>query len=105
MLVVALIACVGLGLFTSGEYVLGRQRSEVAVAAALSDDEINTGSILYMPYEGKICRQILFDNQTGLLSDNGRVDCETAAYRSLDNTPKSWSFARLRVISTGFRDR
>jgi hypothetical protein len=56
-----------------------------------------------MPHEGRICRQVLFDNRTGRFSDNGNVDCERAAYRSA--SPKQWSFARVRAISTGFRDR
>ena len=44
------------------------------------DDEIYTGSILYMPDMGNVCRQLLFDNHNGQFTDNGYVDCERAAY-------------------------
>jgi hypothetical protein len=102
--VIALAALLGVGLFASGEYLTSGQR-RAAPAPASNNNEIYTGSILYMPYDGRLCRQFLFDNHTGRLSDNGSVDCESAAYQGTDNTPKRWSFARARVISTGFRDR
>jgi hypothetical protein len=102
--VIALAVLLGVGLFASGEYVTSRQRP-AAPAPASNDDEIYTGSILYMPYDGRLCRQFLFDNHTGRLSDNGSVDCESAAYQGTDSAPKLWSFARARAISTGFHDR
>jgi hypothetical protein len=102
--VVAIAAFLALGLLATGGYVAARQRPAV-VATASDDDEIYTGSILYMPDEGRICRQLLFDNHTGRLRDNGSVDCERATYRGSSDTPKQWSVARVRVISSGFRDR
>jgi hypothetical protein len=104
IIVAAVGACLGLGLLAAGGYV-AVTRHPAAVDTASNDDEIYTGSILYMPYEGRICHQFLFDNHTGRLSDNGSVDCDRAAYQGTDATPKHWSFARMRVISTGFRDR
>jgi hypothetical protein len=84
--------------------IVTRQAAAVAVAlAAVDDDDIYTGSILYMPDSGNACRQLLFDNQNGQFTDNGYVDCDRAAYRN-DATPKHWSAARVRVISSGFRD-
>ena len=57
-----------------------------------------------MPQEGRNCRQMLFDNNTGRFTDNGSVDCENAAYRGVDgNQSKQWSSARARVIADGFR--
>jgi len=95
----------GTSLFAAGEYITVRQRASAAAAAAAAanDEEIYTGSILYMPDEGKICHQLLFDNHTGRFTDNGNVDCENAAYRGAGGLPKQWSAARVRVISTGFR--
>ena len=103
IVVSAVAALLAVGLL-AGNYLASKHRT-AAVATASNADEIFTGSILYMPVEGRICHQILFDNKTGRFSDNGNVDCEHAAYRGTDNTPKQWSFARVRVISTGFRDR
>jgi hypothetical protein len=101
MVVVAAIGGVlATGLFATREIQIPRSPA-VATIAPSDDDEIYTGSILYMPYDGKICRQVLFDNRTGRLNDNGLVDCERAIYRSASATPN----ARARIISGGFRQR
>jgi hypothetical protein len=76
-----------------------------ALEVGASDDDIYTGSILYMPDDGKTCRQHLFDNNSGRLFDNGSVDCARAAYRPASLPPKNWSVARTHVISYGFRHR
>jgi hypothetical protein len=105
--IVAIGLCLGAGAFGIGRYVIAT-RQAAAVAAALAaddDDDIYTGSILYMPDSGNACRQLLFDNQNGQFTDNGYVDCDLAAYRGPNATPKQWSAARVRVISSGFRDR
>jgi hypothetical protein len=96
--------CLGAGAFEIGRYVtVTRQAAAMAAASAAADDEIYTGSILYMPDSGNACRQLLFDNQNGQFTDNGYVDCDRAAYRGAA-TPKQWSIARVRVISSGFRE-
>jgi hypothetical protein len=100
---VAIAAFLSLGVFAGGEYVSMRTRVSAvvvtrAVPATPSDAEIYTGSILYMPYDGRMCRQILFDNRTGRSSDNGYVDCEQAAYRSASDEPSG-----VQAISAGFR--
>ena len=104
--VVAVGALIGTSLFVTGDYIAARQRANAiaaAAAAAAKSDEIYTGSILYMPDEGRTCHQLLFNNHTGRFTDNGYVDCVDAAYRSASE-PKHWSAARARVISSGFRD-
>jgi hypothetical protein len=104
--VIAVGAVLGGSLFGAGEYIAARQKAAAAASAVAtaSDDEIYTGSILYMPNEGRTCHQLLFDNRSGRFSDNGYVDCVNAAYRS-PSEEKQWSAARVRVISTNFRDR
>jgi len=97
--VFVIAAFLTLGLFLNGKYVTWTQHA-APVAIAASDDEIYTGSILFMPPEGRICRQILFDNRTGRFSDNGNVDCERASYQRAGT--KHWSPARLWAISRGF---
>jgi hypothetical protein len=68
-----------------------------------SDTEIYTGSILFEPDDAKVCHQLLFDNRTGLINDNGTVDCGRAYYHSPNDAPLRWSTARAQVISEGFR--
>jgi hypothetical protein len=118
--VIAIGAAIAAGLFAAGGYVITGQHGPATVqafikaatdligakvATAANDDEIYTGSILYIPYQGTNCRQLLFDNRNGRFTDNGNVDCIRAAYQSGIGSPKQWSAARVKVISTGFRDR
>jgi hypothetical protein len=101
--VVAVGAVLGTGLFAIADYFTEQHWVRPATAARDAGDTY-TGSVLYMPQEGRNCRQMLFDNNTGRFTDNGAVDCESAAYRGVDgNVPKQWSSARARVIADGFR--
>ena len=101
--VVAVGVVLGTGLFAIADYFTVQHWVKPATAAR-NAGEIYTGSVLYMPQEGRNCRQMLFDNNTGRFTDNGSVDCENAAYRGVDgNLPKQWSSARARVIADGFR--
>ena len=101
--VVAVGAVLGTGLFAIADYFTVQHWVKPATAAR-NAGEIYTGSVLYMPQEGRNCRQMLFNNNTGRFTDNGSVDCENAAYRGVDgNQSKQWSSARARVIADGFR--
>lgn len=104
--VISIGTLLGIALFVTGGYLAaGRHTAALPqIAAAQSDDELYTGSILYMPDEGRICHQLLFQNLTGRLLDNGYVDCVAATARIESDAPKQMSSARARVISTGFRD-
>jgi hypothetical protein len=103
--VVAIGVALALGALAFQEFS-ARQSAAAAAqwakADAAGNDEIYTGSIVYMPDEGGTCHQMLFDNQTGRFTDNGYVDCEGALYHGTDG-PKQWSTDRLHVISAGFR--
>jgi hypothetical protein len=101
--VVAVGALLGTSLFAIADYFTEQHWVRPATAAR-NAGEIYTGSVLYMPQEGRNCHQMLFDNHTGRFTDSGSVDCENAAYRGVDgNLPKQWSSARARVIADGFR--
>jgi|HubBroStandDraft_5_1064220.scaffolds.fasta_scaffold355387_2 hypothetical protein len=82
----------------------GNGRGVAKTASATGSGEIYTGSILYFPYEGSNCRQLLFDNRNGHFTDKGYVDCEEASLQGGVNSPKQWSATRAKVISEGFRD-
>jgi len=102
--VVAVGALLGTSLFAIADYFTAQHWVRPATTAARNAAEIYTGSVLYMPQEGRNCHQMLFDNHTGRFTDNGSVDCESAAYRGVDgNQSKQWSSARARVIADGFR--
>jgi len=101
--VLAIGAGLGLGVLGIEQYATARRVAVDAAALAPSDSEIYTGSILYMPDVGDVCRQLLFDNHNGQFADNGYVDCAHAAYRGGINGPQQGSNARIQVISTAFR--
>ena len=101
--VVALMALLTAGLFAAKETKI--ELSSAKPVPTPSDDEIYTGSILFVPDDGKVCRRVLFDNRTGQLSDGGRVDCESAYYRSPSAPPAQMSVARTQAISETFRHR
>jgi hypothetical protein len=106
----AFLAAIGsvlaLGLFVAGEPKVGQFLPWLTLsnpAPPPSEDEIYTGSILYLPNEGTICRQLLFDNRTGRFRDNGLVDCERAYYRGTGDSAMVWPNARAVVIGQSFR--
>jgi len=101
--VLALGVVLGMGYFATDEIVTARKRAAAAAAPRPSADELYAGSILYMPDDGRLCHQFLFDNRGGRFRDAGVVDCAGAAYQGSDSTPKQWSSDRMRVISSGFR--
>jgi hypothetical protein len=101
--VIAVGCLIGTSLFVTGGYVSKQLRLSPARVEA-NGSEAYTGSILYTPDEGRTCHQVMFDNHTGRFTDNGSVDCESAAYKGIDgNQAKQWSSARARVIADGFR--
>jgi hypothetical protein len=103
MAVLALIGSVlAVALFATGEFEFVRSLGTPALAPP-NDDEVYTGSILYLPDRGQMCRQLLFDNRTGRVQDNGLVDCEQASYRGMNEASKEWSTSRAQVISESFR--
>jgi hypothetical protein len=103
--VTAIGATLALGVVATDQYVVAKRHAAAAraAAAAAGADEIYTGSILYMPDTSNICHQWLFDNHNGQFNDNGYVNCERAFYQGSPDSPKQWSAARVRVISSGFR--
>jgi hypothetical protein len=101
--VVAVMGLLTVGLFAATETKI--ELSSAKPAATPSDDEIYTGSILFVPDDGKVCRRFLFDNRTGRLSYSGLVDCESAYYRSPGTPPAQMSVARTQAISETFRHR
>ncbi len=103
VVVIVIGAMLALGALATDQYVTAAKHPTGAAVEASNNDDIYTGSILYMPDTSNVCHQWLFNNQNGRFTDSGNVNCEQAAYQGLDG-PKRWSAARIRVISTGFRD-
>ena len=105
-LVRALLACLALAAVIGLAVFLGTgtpQATRVASAPlAQSDDDLTTGSIVFVPILGNRCRKRLIDNATWHIRDDGEVDCSTALSQSTNAHPR-WSAARVDVIRKGFR--
>jgi hypothetical protein len=69
-----------------------------------SDDEIYTGSIIIVPPRGDQCWQMMLDNRTGRMWENGYVDCYVAVRQLAENKRSgAISTIRIRSIMDAFR--
>jgi len=68
-----------------------------------SDDELTTGSIVFVPVLGNNCRQNLIDNRTWQVRENGTVPCDKALGASSSRGVGIDSATRLGVIRDSFR--
>lgn len=76
-------------------------KSRIVLAKAV-DDDLTTGSILFMPDHGDRCYNRLIDNATWRIYDNGEVDCREALARSRN---ARGSGSRVDAIRQGFTKR
>jgi hypothetical protein len=84
---------------------IGVTRQTAAPTHIPTEEEIYTGSILFMPYQGNDCRQSLLDNLTGQIRDNGIVPCDSAMIDAGNSQRRAWSAARVDAIRDGFARR
>jgi len=83
-----------------------KRAQQVTSNQPTGDDDLYTGSILFVPVDGDNCWQRFLDNQTGQLWDNGFVSCEAMAPHSLISQPGRYSTAgRVDAIRKGFLGR
>jgi hypothetical protein len=73
-----------------------------ASAKTPADDDLYTGSILFVPPRGDDCRLRYLDNLTGRVWDKGAVSCDGAMAQSAARQPES-SPTRIEAIRRGFR--
>ena len=76
-----------------------------AVAGDHVDDDLTTGSIIFVPILGNTCRKRLIDDATWQFRDQGLVECRAALAESAQGRRLSWSSARVDVIRHGFFNR
>jgi hypothetical protein len=71
---------------------------------ARNENEIYTGSIIVVPPRGDKCWQMMLDNRTGRMWENGYVDCYVAV-RELAENKRSGTISSVRIqsISDAFR--
>lgn len=81
----------------------GSPQSSGASGNSTGDDDLTTGSILFVPNEGNVCRQRLIDNRTWTIRDGGYVICNEAVSWHTGNTRKTYTpTSRVEAIRDGF---
>jgi hypothetical protein len=69
----------------------------------ITEAEMRSGSILFVPFSGDQCQHNLFDNISGQIWHSGYVSCDVALQRGNDEKTKGWSIARTEAIRGSFR--
>jgi hypothetical protein len=80
-------------------------QSHAAYAAFLSEaSALRSGTILFVPVEGNVCRRRLIDNETWQIKDGGDVICnEAVSWNAHARTQKYFVAVRVDAIRSGFR--
>lgn len=67
------------------------------------DDYLSTGSILFVPHQGNICRKRLIDNKTWRMHDKGYVICDEAVSWNANTVGTPYTaMSRVDAIRGGF---
>jgi hypothetical protein len=69
------------------------------------DDDLATGSIIFVPILGNTCRKKLIDNATWRIRDSGPVDCRAALAQGAHGNQLGWSASRVDLVRNGFYNR
>ena len=79
-----------------------RKAHRAAQTAMATKEELRTGSVLYVPVDGNVCRQRWIDNATWLVSHEGAdVDCDEASNANAPNSAQQVG-ARMEALRGGF---
>jgi hypothetical protein len=80
-----------------------KKLSGAAAGDKSGDDYLTTGSILFVPMEGNVCRERLIDNKTWRMRDKGYVVCDEAVSWNAHTKGPSYSpTSRVDAIRSGF---
>lgn len=107
----ALAICLLFGaiaVFGLGAVIRNTPSSGTRIAATTSapgDNDLTTGTIVFVPIFGNNCRRRLIDNATWRIRDNDVVDCNTALAQNTHGPRIGWSAARVDVVRRSFSHR
>ena len=89
--------------FTDLSAISRRAQPQPEITQSGYDNELYTGSIIFIPPTGERCWQRMLDNRDGKLWDKGYVSCDEAISQLLDSKRHGGTAVRLRKISKVFR--
>jgi hypothetical protein len=70
-----------------------------------ADDDLATGSIIFVPILGNTCRKKVIVNATWQIHDKGVVDCRAALAQGAYGNQLGWSATRVDIIRDAFNKR
>jgi hypothetical protein len=80
-----------------------KQASGSGAGDQSGDDYLSTGSILFVPQQGNICRKRLIDNKTWRMRDQGYVTCDEAVSWNANTVGTPYTaMSRVDAIRGGF---
>lgn len=80
----------------------GKQLAVSGAGDQTGDNYLSTGSILFVPQEGNLCRQRLIDNKTWFIRDKGYVACDEAVSWNANVQTPYTALTRTDAIRSGF---
>jgi hypothetical protein len=98
----ALIAISGVTATLALAFFLASHEKPEKPAEVVLRRELRTGSILFMPLVGDVCRQSVFDNDTGLIWSIDSVSCEKIKRNTVKSATEN-SGSHVMAISDNFR--
>lgn len=81
------------------------RQEATALKPPVSVTDQYTGSIIIVPTRGEDCRQMMLDNRTGRMWDNGVVNCYEAVSRPGRDQLGGMSSLRINAIGKAFNRR
>jgi hypothetical protein len=89
--------------FTQAAARMEARNLQMALAAS---EALSTGSVLFVPESGDMCRRRWIDNATWTLRDGGEIRCDEAATWSAENHLRKYQAgARIDAIRGVFQSR
>lgn len=96
-------AALGLGTALQQPFQLGLLFAGKGPGLPQADEDLSTGSVIFVPILGNMCRKKVIDNATWRIRDIGPVECRTALGQG--GNQSGWSTSRVDIIRNGFYSR
>ena len=75
------------------------------LAESEADAELYTGTIQLAPSRSNLCRQLTFDNRTGMLHDKGSANCDKPIFAANGAEPERYWRNNIERVREGFIHR
>jgi len=106
-----LITCTCLSAILAAAVIAGGTVAKISGASSSNPgremaylEGLRSGSILFVPIEGNVCRRRVIDNETWRMRDDGFIECDEAVtWNSGAENQKYFVAVRVDAIRAGFK--